>query len=352
MKLLTNISISLGVTVLLLIFIELFTRIYFQRVFDTSNRFLDQRNLLTRAYPGILDQELGWSPRPSTSGKENIWGTKVTISKEGIRLNGFNEYIKDEPLILAVGDSLTFGDQVSDDETWPSYLEKYSKSRVINGGVFNYGIDQIFLRTESLFKKYKPQIIIFSFIPRDIDRAGQSMRAGLSKPYFNIVNGQLKLHNTHINIAENKIEYKIGSFKKYLGHSFFINEFMMKINPQYWLIGNDSDLEIKNKPVAVSCLILKKLKEILSKNNIKGIILAQYSHYNLYKNQSLKNMKEVLECASQMNLETLDLLPVLESVRAKNKKKYEGLFDTHMTSKGNSFVAKELNNFLKRTGFL
>ena len=352
MKLLTNIGISLGVTLLLLICIELFTRIYFQRVFDTNNRLLDQRNLLTRAYPGILDQELGWSPRPSTSGKDNIWGTKVTISKEGIRLNDINKYIKDKPIILAVGDSLTFGDQVSDDETWPSYLEKYSKSRVINGGVFNYGIDQILLRTETLIKKYKPKIVIFSFIPRDINRAGQSMRAGLLKPYFNIVNGRLKLHNTHINIDENKIKYKIDSFKTYLGYSFFINEFMMKMNPQYWLIGKDSDLEIKNNPLAVSCLIIKRLKEILSKNNLKGLILGQYTHYNLYNNQRNKNMSKVLECASRVNLKTLDLFPVLESVRAKNKKKYEGLFDTHMTSKGNSFVAKELNKYLKRNGYL
>ena len=76
MKVLMNISISLGLTLLLLIAIELFTRIYFQRVFDTKNRFLDQRNLLIRAYPGILNQELGWSPRPSTSGKVNLLGNK------------------------------------------------------------------------------------------------------------------------------------------------------------------------------------------------------------------------------------------------------------------------------------
>ena len=138
MKLPTKISTVLGVMILTLIVIELFTRMQVMGVFNLGNRFLSQRNLLTRAYPGILDPELGWVPKPLTTGHKNAWGTKVTISKEGVRLNGANEYGKDLPLILAVGDSFTFGDQVSDEDTWPSYLEKYSKSKVINHRIACY----------------------------------------------------------------------------------------------------------------------------------------------------------------------------------------------------------------------
>jgi hypothetical protein len=38
-----------------------------------------------------------------------------------------------------VGDSFTFGDQVSADETWPACLEATLHRGVDNGGVFGYG---------------------------------------------------------------------------------------------------------------------------------------------------------------------------------------------------------------------
>ena len=48
---------------------------------------------------------------------------KVTITNDGFRLNN----VEMEPRIsevLVVGDSSTFGDQVSNPETWPACLEK------------------------------------------------------------------------------------------------------------------------------------------------------------------------------------------------------------------------------------
>ena len=48
---------------------------------------------------------------------------KVTIRKDGFRSNGSEP----PPLladVLVVGDSFTFGDNVSDNETWPACLER------------------------------------------------------------------------------------------------------------------------------------------------------------------------------------------------------------------------------------
>ena len=100
-----------------------------------------------------------WSHTPHPA---NIWKTKVTILEDGIRSNGEAAHAGTGDIILAVGDSFTFGDEVSDDETWPAKLEKISGKRVINGGVFGYGVDQIYLRMRTLARRYKPDIIIFS----------------------------------------------------------------------------------------------------------------------------------------------------------------------------------------------
>jgi hypothetical protein len=62
-------------------------------------------------------------------------GTTITILEDGIRSNGRGEVRDATEPILAVGDSFTFGAQVSDWETWPAQLEKLTGGRVINGGV-------------------------------------------------------------------------------------------------------------------------------------------------------------------------------------------------------------------------
>jgi len=122
--------------------------------------------------PAAFDPELGLVP------KRGVWqDDNITILEDRIRSNGGGEVPDSTEAILAVGDSFTFGDQVSDPETWPAQLEKLSGWRVINSGVFGYGVDQAFLRARRLLSRYRFNAVIFSFIPDDIDRCRMSERA-------------------------------------------------------------------------------------------------------------------------------------------------------------------------------
>jgi hypothetical protein len=90
-------------------------------------------------YIGIsrFDDRLGYVPREGFDGVINAPGwtnVKVTITNDGLRLNN----VEMEPRIsevLVVGDSSTFGDQVSNPETWPACLEKKLNRRVDDGSV-------------------------------------------------------------------------------------------------------------------------------------------------------------------------------------------------------------------------
>ena len=68
--------------------------------------------LLTRV--ADFDAELGWIP------KRGVWrshdGLVATTIEDGVRSNGGEEVPDPTETILAVGDSFTFGDQVSDRE--------------------------------------------------------------------------------------------------------------------------------------------------------------------------------------------------------------------------------------------
>jgi hypothetical protein len=63
-----------------------------------------------------------------------------------------------------LGDSYTFGDEVSDDETWPAILERLTHHRVVNGEVSGYGTAQARLRGTQLLSAGNYSMVILSIL--------------------------------------------------------------------------------------------------------------------------------------------------------------------------------------------
>src|SRR5215469_6726938 len=205
----------------------------------------------------IYDRELGWLPKSS-----NQWGTRITILKEGIRSNGRGEvWDGTEDPILAVGDSYTFGDQVPDSETWPAELEKLSGKRVINGGVDGYGVDQIFLRAESLLDRHRFSTVIFSFIPDDIRRSQMSVMFATAKPYFNFKDGRPTLEN--IPVPPTFLAEKENPLLIALEHSRLVHTVMKRSFPEWWLRApSERPIQDQEAAIKVSCALLHKLEGV------------------------------------------------------------------------------------------
>ena len=88
------------------------------------------------------DPRAGWKHFPRTRLR------KVIIDRQGSRVGEEREIELPLPekVILALGDSFTFGDGVRGTETWPYFLNrKIGNPRigVLNQGVCAYGIDQM-----------------------------------------------------------------------------------------------------------------------------------------------------------------------------------------------------------------
>jgi hypothetical protein len=129
---LVNVALLVGSVIFSLLVLEMGLRAYKGEWRHINFRF-PEGNWFEANHPVSYDAELGWVPKSGT--QATILGTTISIFENGIRSNG-NGGVRDEAEpILAVGDSYTFGDQVSDWETWPAQLERLTGRKVINGGV-------------------------------------------------------------------------------------------------------------------------------------------------------------------------------------------------------------------------
>jgi hypothetical protein len=285
----------------------------------------------------IYDPELGWIPKSS-----NQWGTSIAILQDGIRSNGGGEVWDGtgDP-ILAVGDSYTFGDQVSDSETWPAQLEKLSGRRAINGGVDGYGTDQIFLRARRLLSRYRFNTVIFSFIPDDIRRSQMSVMFATAKPYFDFKDDQLKLEN--IPVPPTFRPEKESMLLRALEHSQLVDTVMKRLYSEWWLRApSEKQVQDQEKAIEVTCALLRELEELTNSRGSELIVLAQRGETETSSESMAAN--SVLSCISGPRTRVLDLKPALSELKAKDPSRYHRLYNPflHMSAEGNEFVARQI----------
>lgn len=320
--------------------VEVLSRIInHQKVFQWMDYRGTTYNLYKSTLPVQYHDVLGWIPKPGFSGTHAMWNKKITIMEDGIRSNGNPAQLNSLSPILAAGDSFTFGDQVADHETWPSFLEKQIHRPVLNAGVFAYGLDQSFLRLKLLIHKYKPGIIILSFIPDDIYRCEYSTTFGANKPYFTIKNKTLTLQGVPVpdNIHKSNFIFQIP------GYSYFIHAMMMKWNPNGWLSGgyalNENPTGYSGKDIA--CLIFKDLEKIIKTNHIReAYIVVQDTN----PSTSSADIDAVLSCINNKVFHIIDTREILNDVKNMNPTRYNSFFNIHMTAWGNQFIAETILN--------
>jgi hypothetical protein len=314
------------------------------RVYKSEYRYTNfleyEKNLFRAAYPTLFDPELGWVPRPGVSRPDqNAWGTRVTLLEHGIRSNGESEWAGQpaRSALLAVGDSFTFGDQVSDDETWPAHLERMLQRRVINGGVFGYGLDQIYLRSVQLLDIFQPAQLVVGIYPDDILRAQLSERSGAQKPYFALDGEDLRLCNVPVPPPR---DVPMDPLRRLLGRSFFLHKLMMKIARPYWLTGLWADTPVHDQGEAIACRLVEAWQRLARERGIPLCFVVQYTADVSEHSRGL--IERLGRCVHDPGVIFLDLQQALREVRDADPARFAGFYTKHMTAEGNRFVAEQL----------
>lgn len=289
----------------------------------------------------IYDYKLGYVLSPGWSGRINnlYWkDSEVNIDAEGFRSNG--NYIFSEDLHLAVGDSFTFGNQLSDNETWVSCLEKKTGVKVLNGGIFGYGAAQSVLRAEEVLKKNKSisKIYFSVLVGDDIYRDLMSYRTGYPKPF-------LTKNNEKIEWVFPKSFDTPGTKNNPRWHLLQYSYFYTYFSQRYFLFPNFSSsnfsyresYDIENQEIID--FVLNSLKKI----NREVLIILQYPK-ELKNNSIRKERKLWLSSLEKLNLKKVDTYNVLIE---KQKLSPEDIWYGHHTKYGNKIVCEEIYDSLK-----
>lgn len=120
----------------------------------------------------VFDPTLGWDVGRNRASEDGLYFSSV----EGIRSARAGERFAGSAArsrVALVGDSFTFGLEVTYEESWGYQLErKLGESvQVLNFGVDGYGVDQAYLKYRQRVRVWRPDVVIFSVIDHDIERA-------------------------------------------------------------------------------------------------------------------------------------------------------------------------------------
>lgn len=113
------------------------------------------------------DPVSGYTLRPGFRGREVAPGDEFDVPA-AVDARGLRDHphtAPPRPAVLAIGDSMTFGEGVPVDRAWPAVLEKTSGVRVYNAGVPGYGSPQMVGRLRKLLPELRPGVVLMALSP-------------------------------------------------------------------------------------------------------------------------------------------------------------------------------------------
>jgi lysophospholipase L1-like esterase len=303
----------------------------------------------------VKDDVLGWKLRPNASDLSRK--ARVRINSKGMRGPEL-PYAKQAHIkrILYVGDSVTFGFGLEDEQIFPFRVQTLLKRMLedsietVNAGVDGYSPWQEYEYLKSEGLRYQPNLVVVSFVLNDVTEKGwldrwqfQSTGDNRSTPFDELVTRSNVLYFVRIIGAMMRFGSNVqqGALKAqtlYIGH-----------------LTNHPDRPEVHKAWEAA---LEDLGEILStcKEHHIPVILVVFPFAFQLDNVKALSAPQRIVCnfARKDNIPVIDLLPVLdEHIKARGTKPEDYFLDElHPSALGSSLVADTLANFIRTNRLL
>ena len=315
----------------ILLILELLTRVaYVTKRCILNKDCYENKHILTRisinplsnkTYLGLsrYDDRLGYVPKENFDLKINnhLWNNKrVTINEKGFRVNSINDD-KYTPKIITVGDSFTFGDQVSNEETWPSCVQRKSKMGVINGGVFGYGTGQALLRGlhELESEKGYEYLILSSLISDDFKRDRHEFSAGFPKPSLIKINDKVIWSEvSDKNKSGTKYNPKPNKIIKFLWQNSLLGSYIISKNNYSHNISGDMITLIHKNAASLQEVIDWSLIELSRAKVANKYLLLQYDSKDIDNPEVQRLRRLIKEKVKPLQLKVIDTYEKIQSM--------------------------------------
>jgi len=258
-------------------------------------------------------------------------GFRVTPAPAGLTLK--------EPPILAVGGSVTLGEEVADNETYPAQLQSLIGRRVINAGMDGYGLDQMVLRAEVVAKQEKLAAIILGFGADNLRRSEMSRVWGVEKPYFARAGNSLVLRNVPVPPSPDPAT-TLDFWQRLFGRSVLVDVVLRRLKLQYeWALDH-----VRVLPSGEGATDARLLFERLARLELPVVVVAEYDPYLWTDPPYMREQKAltaaVLASAKQVGFLIVD--PFDEIDKVMNTSGHDALFrpGEHPNPAGQALTAR------------
>jgi hypothetical protein len=287
------------------------------------------------------DPLLGWTARAHLDTAE---GHTVDL---GIRRNSAAQRAARPGATLAVGGSVTLGVRLADEDSWPAKLESITGRPIDNAAVVGFAMDQTLLRGEALLPILHPRTLLIAVASPNIEWARRSKSWGVPKPFFTVEDGALRAHNDPVP------RWQLGAsnpFLDALGHFHVVDRIMSSLDPDDWLI-YASSTRGGGEPVAVTCLLLARLKAALDAQHTRAILVPEpiWSDF-APKVDPAAPLHRVIDCGRQLGYGVVDGISPFASDYSADAQKAEAYYfedKTHFREPGNRRMAEIVAAFLR-----
>lgn len=157
-------------------------------------RFLRLRvpGLASNPIPTIHDAELGWRYPPDVQVRHRTAGFDVTVRLDGQgRRVGREPGRPGAPRAVFIGDSLTLGWGVEEEDSFVGQLREDLGWETVNLGTAGYGTDQSYLRLRRDGLSQRPAVVVYTYCRNDPVEVLHARRYGRAKPRFRLEGGRL-----------------------------------------------------------------------------------------------------------------------------------------------------------------
>ncbi len=268
-----------------------------------------------------------------------IDGKAVSTNKNGYRTGNIFSRDPNKTRIVVLGDSISFGYGVGDNETFAYLLEQKDRDlEVVNLSVQGYGTDQELLVLLNDGLSFQPDIVLLTFCLENdfIDNVNSKFIYDQIhlKPYFTVSNDNLILHDGHLRIGSTK-KILLWLNDESILFNWLLNRFTTK--PQVFRrnIADAEHLFRNNLTTDLTLSILTKMKNIVENNNAEFIILLVPSR-KLIADNKLTNI--IMKSEKLIGTKFIDLNKYFISTQLINDLYIDDRI--HLSPKGHSLVSE------------